>query len=144
MNQTSCVTCLKAAAASTIVLGLLMAAAASIRFAAPAAFLLDLVFYPVDAAQTMQDPALRLLSAIGGGLAVGFGSAIWLVANHLVPRDPALARKIILVSLGAWFLVDSTGSIVSGGHWNVLGNVLFLLAFAIPALFLPRAQLRSS
>jgi hypothetical protein len=39
--------------------------------------------------------------------------------------------------------VDSTGSVVSGGHWNVLGNLGFLLVFVIPALQLPKRSTQS-
>ena len=139
MKQTRVVIQLKCAAAFTVGFGLLMAAAAWSTASMPMALLLDLVFYPIDGAQSMQDPALRLLSAICGGVMAGWGAAIWLVASDLVPRDPMLARRIILVSLCIWFVVDSTGSIISGGHWNVVGNLFFLLAFAIPALSLRSA-----
>jgi hypothetical protein len=60
-----------------------------------------------------------------------------MIAARLVPRDPTLARQILLISLCTWFIVDSTGSIVSGGNWNVLGNLFFLLVFLIPTLQLP-------
>lgn len=139
MSPTAATAWLKFDAIVVIAFGAMMAAAALPALAAPTAALLDLVFFPLDGAQPIDTPSLRLLSAICGGVLVGWGALLWLVADRLVPRDPGLARSMILLSLGAWFVVDSTGSVVSGGHWNVLGNLGFLLLFVVPAWQLPRS-----
>jgi hypothetical protein len=97
------------------------------------AYLLDLVFFPLDGAQTLSDPPTRLFSAIGGGVMAGWGCTIWMIITRLGPRDPDLSRALILVGLWAWFIVDSTGSILSGAHWNAVANIGFLLIFLIPA-----------
>lgn len=137
MTHAQVTTLLKLAAATVIGFGLMMAAAAVPSLTAPTALLLDLVFFPVDSSPTMAEPVVRFLSAICGGVLVGWGVSIWLIVTRLLPRDPALARQLILVSVCSWFLVDSCGSILSGGHWNVVGNIGFLLIFLVPALQLP-------
>lgn len=137
MTQEQAASWLKFGAAFVVVFGLLMAAASVQSLAAPVAWMLDLVFFPLDGAQTMADPVVRLLSAICGGVMVGWGAMIWLLVARLLPRDPTLVRQLILTGICAWFVVDSTGSVLSGGHWNVLGNLGFLLLFVVPA-----AQLR--
>lgn len=134
MKQAHAVVWLKASTIFAIGFGLMMVAAAVPALSAPMNFLLDLVFSPLDGAQGMGDPQVRLLSAIGGGVMVGWGCAIWMILTRLVPGDAQLARSILLVSLCTWFVVDSTGSVLSGGHWNVVGNIGFLLIFLIPAL----------
>lgn len=144
MTPTTAATWLKYDAIFVIGFGVMMAAAALPALAAPTTLLLDLVFFPLDAAQPIDTPSLRLLSAICGGVLVGWGVLLWLVADRLAARDPGLARSMILLSLGAWFVVDSTGSVLSGGHWNVLGNLGFLLLFAVPAWHLPQSAAISS
>ena len=138
MTQAQIADCLKIGAALVVAFGLMMAAASLSTLTAPTAWLIDLVFFPVDGAQTMADPVVRLMSGICGGVLVGWGAMIWLLVTRLLPRDPALTRQLILISVCSWFVIDSTGSVLSGGHWNVLGNLGFLLPFVVPA-----AQLRS-
>ena len=138
MTHTQIADCLKIGAALVVAFGLMMAAASLSTLTAPTAWLIDLVFFPVDGAQTMADPVVRLMSGICGGVLVGWGAMIWLLVTRLLPRDPALTRQLILISVCSWFVIDSTGSVLSGGHWNVLGNLGFLLLFVVPA-----AQLRS-
>lgn len=133
MTQQQATGGLKFAAAVVIAFGLVMAAASLAALAAPTALLIDLVFFPIDGAQSMADPVVRFMSAICGGVMVGWGAMLWLLVTRLLPRDPALTRQLILISVFSWFIVDSTGSMLSGGHWNVLGNLGFLLIFAIPA-----------
>jgi hypothetical protein len=57
---------------------------------------------------------------------------IWLVAGRLYPRDPELARTLILASVAAWFVIDSLGSVAAGAPLNAVLNVVFLLVFWLP------------
>ena len=123
---------LKGASAVLIGFGFLIALAAVPATAGPTAFLIDLVFWPVDGAEGLAGSDMRLLCAIVGGLFVGWGMAMWLVATRLYPREPALARTIILTSVSAWFIVDSIGSVAAGAPLNAALNVGFLLAFVLP------------
>lgn len=98
-------------------------------------FLADLIFWPVDGAQTVSADETRLLSAISGGLMVGWGLLLWLLAARLFPNDPDLGRRLILPSISAWFVVDSLGSIAAGAPINALFNIAFLPMFFVPLLW---------
>jgi hypothetical protein len=98
-------------------------------------FLADLIFWPVDGAQTVSADETRLLSAISGGLMVGWGLLLWLLAARLFPNDPDLGRRLILPSISAWFVVDSLGSIAAGAPFNALFNIAFLPMFFVPLLW---------
>ncbi len=138
MTSSTATVWLKFDAIFVIGFGAVMAAAALPALSAPTTLLLDLAFLPLDGAQSMDTPAGRLFSAVTGGVLVGWGVLLWLIADRLIPRDPALARQMILLSLLTWFVIDSMGSAVSGGYGNLLGNIVFLLMFLIPTLQLPR------
>lgn len=92
----------------------------------------DLVLWPIDGVQRLSAAETRLFCAISGGLTAGLGVMIWQMVSHLYPREPEMARTIILSGVGAWFVVDSTGSILAGAPGNALLNVVFLLMFVGP------------
>jgi hypothetical protein len=120
---------LKGVSASVIGFGVLTVLAAYPGSAEPLRFLIDMIFWPLDGAETLSAPATQLISAVGGGVMVGWGLMLWLVSARLYPRDPDLARTIILTSVGAWFIVDSAGSIAAGAPANAVLNTGFLLAY---------------
>lgn len=99
-----------------------------------ARFLIDLVFLPVDNAQTLATKESRLLMAISGGISVGWGITLWMITTNVYSDNPMIGKKIILTSIIAWFIVDSLGSIISGAWFNVVLNTFFLFAFTVPIL----------
>ncbi len=127
---------LKAASDIVILFGLLIALASMPPMAAPALFLADLIFWPVDGVQAVPTETSRLLSAISGGVMAGWGVLLYLLTTRLYPRDPELGRMLISASIGIWFVVDSLGSIAAGAPLNALFNVGFLALFMVP-LWLP-------
>lgn len=144
MNIERSRTVLRAAAAVVIAVGAVLALASHPRLAGPTALLADLVFWPLDGAPGIDAPATRLMCAIAGGVMVGWGVLLWLVASHLLPAEPGTARKLVLASIASWFVVDSIGSLAAGAVLNALGNVAFLLLFVVPvARATPRADARS-
>jgi hypothetical protein len=132
MNYTTRVAWLKTGAAVTIAFGVLIAAAAIPALQVPVALLLDLVYLPLDGAPIPGGPDTRLLSAISGGVLVGWGLMMWLIAATLYAKEPVICRKIILTSIVCWFVVDSSMSIAAGAFLNAFFNVGFLLIFAVP------------
>lgn len=116
-----------------MLLGLLVALGAHPATALPATWLTDLVFFPFDGGETLDAPSARLLAAIAGGVMVGWAVMIWLVLDRLMPVDPRLARLLVVESTLAWFVVDSTGSLVSGAIVNVVLNTVLMLAIVVPA-----------
>ena len=109
-----------------------MAAAAVPAMSGPVQFLADLIFFPLDGLQSVAAEETRLISAIGGGVMVGWGVMLWMVSTQLYPKEPVLAGKIIMTSIVVWFVIDSAGSVLAGAPLNALGNVSFLLIFCLP------------
>ena len=134
MQEQNAVGILKFGSALVVGFGVVIAMAAYPPTAGIARFLLDLVIWPVDGVQAISGPEMRLLSAVSGGVMVGWGILLWLVATRLYPKDPGLARTLILASIGTWFLVDSLASIVAGASLNALLNVSFLVLFGWPLM----------
>ena len=132
MDITTRVRWLKIGSAITFGFGILIAAAAIPALQAPTRLLLDLVYFPIDGAQTLNAEAARILSAITGGVLAGWAAMIWLVATELYPANPTLGRRIILTSVSIWFVIDSTMSVAAGAPLNAFFNVGFLLIFVLP------------
>lgn len=126
-------TWLKLTSLFVILLGLLVAAGAHPATAVPANLLTDIVFWPLDGQQALDTEAAHMLAAISGGVMVGWGLMMWLVIDRLYLADPRLARLLLVESTLAWYLVDSTGSFVSGAIVNVLLNTALMLAIVVPA-----------
>lgn len=125
-------TWLKVASAIVIGFGLVIAISALPAASGPMRFMLDAVFWPVDGAPAGQSHEIRLLSAISGGIMTGWGVLLWQLASRLLPREPELARNLILTSIITWFVIDSAGSIAAGVSLNALLNVGFLAMFVAP------------
>lgn len=140
MSQDFAALWLKTTSLLIIALGLLVAFGAHPATALPATWLTDIVFWPFDGLQTLEAPAARVLAAISGGVMVGWGLMNWLVIDRLLPADPRLARLLVVESTLAWYLVDSTGSFVSGATVNVLLNTVLMLTIVMPAWRLGKVQ----
>jgi hypothetical protein len=132
MSIQSTVTQLKFASMVVIGFGLLTALAAWPPLNLPTLWLVDLMFLPFDGQQNLNGPEPRILSAILGGILVGFGVLQWQVVTKLFAREPALARQILLISMWSWFVVDSLASTIAGAPFNAVMNVPFLLLFVLP------------
>lgn len=128
---------LRLAAAIVIAFGALVALAAHPATAGITAFFADLVFWPLDGAPRLDAPVTRLMCAICGGVLVGWGVLLWHVAAGAIG---VAAAQAIRSSVIAWFVVDSTGSIIAGAPLNALLNVPFLLLFLIPLARGPAAS----
>ena len=120
---------LRAAALVVVGSGVLVAMASVEALEGPALLLLDLMVWPLDGEQRLAGLEPRLLSAISGGVMVGWGALIYLLAGELMHDHPAIVRRIVLVSLGLWFCVDSLGSFAAGVPASLIGNLMFLGLF---------------
>ena len=97
---------------------------------------LDLAYQPFDHAQKVTESTALLLNAILGGVLIGFGVMIWMVAEHVYRDNQALGRKIIIISILSWFITDCAGSIIAGAWFNAIINTVLLLTLIAP-LFWP-------
>lgn len=140
MSMQSRTRLLKTAAAVTMFFGFLIGAAALPALNLPTAVMLDMVFPPMDGAEVMTASATRLLAAIAGGVLAGWGLMAWIVASEVLPTNPALARRLVLPSIGLWFVIDSSMSVAAGAPLNALLNTGFLIAFALPVLKLDKVD----
>jgi hypothetical protein len=129
-----------ASAVLMIGFGLMFALAAHPATAGLATVFLDALIWPLDGAQSFEAQETRIVTAIGGGITVGWGVLVWMVAGHIMPENPALGRDILVKSLLAWFVVDSTASILAGVPQNAAANALFLLVFLYPLLRMERQE----
>jgi hypothetical protein len=144
MTFTSPASWLKLMSLFIMALGLLVALGAHPATAWPASLLADIVFWPFDGMQALDSEAARALAAIGGGVMVGWGVMMWLVVDRLMPLNAQLARLLLMESTLAWFIVDSTGSFVSGATVNVLLNTVLMLAIVLPAWRIEASVLASA
>jgi hypothetical protein len=125
---------LRAAAVFVILFGPVVSLAAHPITAGLNGMFVDLAFWPFDGLPTMEAPATRLFSAISGGLTIGLGVMIYLLATKLYLKAPQLVGSIILTSVIAWFVADSIGSVVAGAPANAIINLVFLVIFWVPTL----------
>ncbi|MBA4419333.1 MAG: hypothetical protein C0392_15735 [Syntrophus sp. (in: bacteria)] len=98
-------------------------------------FLFDFLKWPIDGNPAQFDLNTRAVNAVLGGVMVGWGTLMFLLVRNFLNNDFYLVRKLILVSIVAWFVVDSTGSFLAELPGNVLLNVSFLCLFIPPLLF---------
>ena len=98
----------------------------------PVRCILDLVSWPLDGNHSLTDPTARFVSALSGGVLVGWGAMILVLSGDLYDARPEGVRKAILFSALAWYLVDSAGSITSGNATNAIFNILLLLLVVGP------------
>ncbi|TCL09213.1 hypothetical protein BXY66_1258 [Shimia isoporae] len=95
---------------------------------------LDLIHLPLDGTQTFSSDSELVLGAISGGLLVGFGVMVHQVTVHVYADNPELGGRMVLRAIFAWFIVDSTGSVLAGAWFNVVLNGAFLALFVVPVL----------
>lgn len=123
---------LKIASASTIGFGVLIAFGAHPRTDGPLRWFADLLFCPLGDSALLTDEA-QLLAAILGGVMVSWAGLFWLLTDALAEDQPKLLKRLIFTTMTVWFVIDSAGSIASGGWLNVVGNIAFLAMFVLPA-----------
>lgn len=93
----------------------------------PARFTLDLISWPLDGQTTYASPDTRFLSALAGGFLMGWGVMVWCLSEWVYDYAPEMVRRAVLYSFLAWYIVDSTGSVLSGNASNAFFNILVLL-----------------
>lgn len=96
---------------------------------------LDLAHQPYEGAQPITGKSAHLMNAILGGILVGFGVMIWVVAENVLRKDFTLGRKLIFIPLICWFITDSLGSVLAGAWFNAVLNTGIFVSFIL-ALFL--------
>ena len=119
--------------------GLLMVTAPVTGLGSLTEMFLDLAHHPYEGAQPIMGKSAHLFNAILGGILVGFGTMIWVVAEHVLRKDFALGRKLIIIPLIRWFVTDSLGSLLTGAWFNAVLNAGIFGSFMFALFFGKRA-----
>ena len=127
-------------AGSVIAFGLTGLAATLPALDWPIRFFADLVYWPVDGGQSLDDPTSRLLIAVAGGIMTGWGVLMYCLATQGLQIARDFSLRMIRLTILVWFVVDSLGSVLAGAPWNVLGNLIFLVGFGWPVQVLLGGQ----
>ena len=125
----------------TIVTGIICVLASHPATAGVWLYLFDALKWPLDGNPAAFSADTRAVNAVLGGTMVGWGLLMYLLAPHIT-TIVGLPR-ILLMAIVAWFVVDSTGSIMANLLGNVLLNIIFLGLFMPPLLVLQRATART-
>ncbi len=122
---------LLAVAAGVVVFGLVLVVAPSI---AREGFSL-LVYASADRIDSFDQEAVRYIAlshAVIGGVMVGWGVALFYVIKSLFARGERIAWNLVALSVGAWFVPDTSYSLLAGYWQNAMLNTAFLALFALP------------
>jgi hypothetical protein len=90
----------------------------------------DILTWPVDNLPNTFTDSERQLSAILGGVLCGWSWIMYKLANEDIFNSKI--RRLMYQSTWGWFLLDSSGSILSGLPLNAIGNLVFLLLIIVP------------
>lgn len=103
-------------------------------------FLGQILFWP-EADEVINTNGTQILSAILGGIMFSWGLVYWFLTD-LLESNPAKVKQIILVSIVAWFVIDSVGSLLAGSWVNVIFNTGYLMMFVLPLRGVTQASAR--
>lgn len=86
----------------------------------------------IDAFGAEQVRYIALTHAVIGGVMVGWGVALCYVTKVLLAGGSRVGWNLIALSVAAWFVPDTTYSLLSGFWQNALLNTVFGGLFALP------------
>jgi len=90
--------------------------------------------YRIEAFGAEATRYISLAHAVIGGLMIGWGAALVLVARGPFAAGHTLGWRVVAFSILAWFMPDTAYSLWSGFWQNAVLNVGFLLLFGVPLL----------
>jgi hypothetical protein len=138
MSHRTAVLWLQAASLVTIFTGLVSALASHPATAGLWLWLFDALQWPLDGNPAALGPEAYALNGVLGGVMVGWGVLMWLLARGPIQAGQTALARFMLIGIIAWFLVDSSASFAANIPGNVVLNVGFLLMFLPPLIRLQR------
>lgn len=117
--------------------GALLAGGAAPATSGPVRLLLEVLN---GAAAVTVDDTARFSLAVLGAVTIGWGLTL-LAAIEAACQLGAGGRRawrMIAISVGAWYVIDSFLSVVTGFGFNVIPNTLLVIAFLTPIVGLLR------
>ena len=140
MSETQAATIIRLVSIGLIVTGLIFASGAYQPIEGASRLMHDLIDYPVDGSIDSFTREARWFGAIGGGVVVGLAVLFLLVIAPLIEAGRREIHRGVIVSLLAWYVVDSAGSIAAGVPANAVLNTFLFVSFVGPILAIrPRA-----
>ncbi|MEO1069905.1 MAG: hypothetical protein AAFW95_12425 [Cyanobacteria bacterium J06638_6] len=139
MSREFLVSWLKLGCLVTGITGLVSFAASMEGLSGPWLWLFDLVKWPLDGDPAGFSKETMSVNAILGGVMVGWATLMYFVAAGPIAQGNLQLTRQMLISIVAWFCVDSTGSYLSQLPGNIVLNGIFLVMLSIPLLGLSKA-----
>lgn len=75
---------------------------------------------------------ISLVHAVIGGVMAGWGAALFYVTRTLFAQGSRIAWNLVALSVGTWYIPDTSYSLLSGYWQNAVLNTAFLVLFALP------------
>jgi hypothetical protein len=125
---------IKATCGTLGLLGLILAGGAIDATAGPARLYFQLVG---DSAQLDLNPHMQFTLGVLGGVCIGWSItffATFQAAHELQGEAAAKVWRLTLIGLTAWYIVDSTLSVVTGFWGNAVVNTLFFASLVYPII----------
>ncbi|MBE9140040.1 hypothetical protein IQ254_23055 [Nodosilinea sp. LEGE 07088] len=138
MNREFLVSWLKLSCLVTGITGLVSFAASMEGSSGPWLWLFDLVKWPLDSDPAGFSHETMSVNAILGGVMVGWATLMYFVAAGPIAQGNLQLTRRMLISIVAWFCIDSTGSYLSRLPGNIVLNGIFLVMLSIPLLGLAK------
>lgn len=143
MSEALSIRWLKIACILTVLIGLTSWAASTEALGEPWRFLFDLLRWPLDGEPSGFDQDTKAVNAVLGGVLVGWGALMFLLVSSVGQAELRGVARSMLVAVIAWFLVDSSGSLLAGIPGNVVLNVVFLAVLVPPLATLATSPVES-
>ena len=140
MTEHLCVNWLRVASGLTIAIGLVAALASADATDGLWLWLFDLLEWPVDDNPAGFSDEAFALNAVAGGVMVGWATLMYLIVTRRFARGDYELVQPMIISVLAWFVVDSIGSVAADLVGNVVLNAGFLLIFLPPLVTLGRRR----
>jgi uncharacterized BrkB/YihY/UPF0761 family membrane protein len=102
--------------------------------------LFDALGFGPDAADDAFRDYLRLPFAVLGAVMVGWMALLFAVVHGPLRRREPWAWPAVVLSLAAWFVLDTGMSMVLGFPTHALFNLVFAVALAVPLIGLRRSR----
>jgi hypothetical protein len=94
------------------------------------AFFMDLTTLPLE-----QSAVTKLILGILGSTMMGWAVMIFFVGRYAFTQKNSFLLKAILVGLIIWFIPDTVISVYLEAYFNVIINMIILVAALIPIIY---------
>lgn len=142
MPLSSSIRLLKIACSVTVFFGTVMIFALFTPLSSLLNLFVDAMHWPVDGKQAIDTETERTLIAILGGIMIGLAAFVWQITTHVYRQNPTRGMQMITISLLAWYIPDSLGSVLTDAWINVVMNSVFLALFLAPIYLAKKSYAR--